>query len=147
MSGAGGPRVDKLFEQAKSADSLAESIRLWMAAIIGAIGTVMASGVLTIADIVIKPAQAVADIGALGVQVIFGSPLRVVLAGTNETINALLGPFGLGPFALPFSVVIVLLTFWIVARYLREDETGNIFPTVPVDIAWFGADEEDNEEG
>lgn len=143
----GDSRVQAAFERAAESESLAQSLRLGISAVFTAIGAVLTTGVFTLADLVIKPAAALADVSAFAVEVIFGSPLGVILAGADETMRSLTGGWSLGPFTLPFAVIVVLLTFWIVQQYLEEPETGNLFPTLPFDIPFLGADEEGEDKG
>lgn len=143
----GGGRVREAFRRASESDSLGESIRIGIGATITAIGMSLVSGIFTIADVVLKPLTSLGDVAAFGVEVIFGAPLDVILAGAEESMRSLTGGWSLGPFTLPFAVAIVLLTFWIVLQYLEEPETGNVIPSLPFDLPFIGAEEEGEDKG
>lgn len=143
----GDSRVQAAFERASESESLAESLRLGISAVFTAIGAVFTTGVFTLADLWILPAQALADVTAFGVEVIFGSPLGVIFAGAQETMESLTGGWSLGPFTLPFAVAIVLFTFWIVYQSIQEPESSNIFPIGVTDIPFVGTEEEGEDDG
>ena len=148
--GAGGSRVTALFERASSADSLSGVIFQGIGAVLLAFGTAIASGVLTIADVVIVPIQTLT--GAVGqlIDATFGGAAMIVDFGAISTALSI-GPggmFNLGPFSFALGIGAVLLGLYVVTAYLSEDATGNFVPGIPFDIPTpgFGGPEEDDEE-
>jgi hypothetical protein len=130
-SGAGGPRVRRLFERAKNAGSITGVIFQGASAILLAIGGAIASGVLTVADVFILPLQAFASgaagfvesfLGAFGVVVDFGA------VASAESI----GPDGLlaSPLSLPIAFGIIGLSAYVIIAFVSEEETTNFFPLV-----------------
>lgn len=145
--GAGGTRVRRLFERASSADSLAEVIFTGIGAVLLSIGTALASGVLTIADVVIVPVQAVTTAAGDLINAIFGGAAQIIDLGALATALSI-GPggrFNLGPFSFALAIGAVLLAFFVVNRYVSDDRTGNLVPGIPFDVptpGFIGPEEE-----
>lgn len=117
-----------------------------------AISTALISGILTVADLFIKPMDALAR--ALGdmVWAIFGAPPQVVIAGAEASVDSLLGPWGLGPFTLPLAIGVVLLSLFLVNVYVSSDRTTNVpalmgtgLDIITPDFISSSAEEEDEE--
>lgn len=130
-SGAGGPRVQRLFDRAASADSIGEVIFTGLGAILLAIGTGIASGVLTLADVFIVPAQSF--IGAVGdlIDAVFGGAAGIINLGALAS-GFSIGPEGLfaSPLSFPIAIGIVLLGFYVLLAFVSEEETTNFFPLI-----------------
>lgn len=146
---AGGPRVRNLFDRAADADSLAGVIFQGIGAVLLAIGTAVASGILTVADVVLIPLGALAEAGGDLVDAIFGGSAFILEMGAIETGLSLRGTFALGPFTFALAVGSVLLALYIVNAYVSEEPTGNFVPGIPFDIPTpgFQGPEEDKEDG
>jgi len=149
-SGAGGSRVRRLFDRAASADSLAGVIFQGLGAVLLAVGTAIASGVLTIADVVIVPLSALTNAAGQLIDAIFGGAARIIDFGALATALSI-GPdgmFNLGPFSFALGIASVLLGLFVVTAYLSEEPTGNFVPGVPFDIPTpgFVGPEEDDED-
>jgi len=147
--GAGGSRVRRLFARAADADSLAEVIFRGLGAVILSVGTAVASGILTIADVIIVPVQTLT--GAVGqlIDAIFGGAAQIIDFGAIATAISI-GPggrFNLGPLSFALGVGAVLLALYAVTAYVSEEDTGNFVPGIPFDIPTpgFGGPEEDEE--
>ncbi|PSQ51600.1 hypothetical protein BRD20_10095 [Halobacteriales archaeon SW_8_65_20] len=72
------------------------------------------------------------------------SPAGLIKSGTTITKRSLENYLGSGPagtLALPITVAMVLLSTYLVASFLNENETGNFIPLLP-DIPFLGRDEE-----
>ncbi|PSQ06650.1 hypothetical protein BRC92_00325 [Halobacteriales archaeon QS_4_69_31] len=150
MSGAGGERVRNLFDRAANAESLSAIIFQGIGAVLLAVGTAIASGVLTIADLILIPAQALANAAGLNIEVTFQGLARLINVGsiTSAVSIAPGSRFDLGPLTLPLAMGIALLTLYIVIAYLSEEETGNFAPSLPFDIptpGFIGPEEDDEE--
>ena len=128
----------------------------------GSAGRLLSAGVL---GIIVAPIAAVIDIVA-AVATFFtlpfssaGEALGALLAGffqapgdllragadiTEAALRAALGETFAGIFAFPITVGLVLIGLFLMVRYLREDETGDTLPGLPIDIPtdWFGVEEE-----
>jgi len=148
-SGAGGPRVSDLFDRADG-KPLYRIILQGFGAVFLGVGTAIASGILTVADVLIIPLGALADGGANLVGSIFdGSALIIDLGALSTAIS--IGPdgaFNVGPFTLALAVGSVLLALWVVNAYVSEDSTGNFVPGIPFDIPTPGfTGPEEEEEG
>jgi len=79
---------------------------------------------------------------------LFRAPGDLLAAGADISETALrvaLGETFAGIVAFPLTVGLVMIALYLVVRYLREDETGNVLPGVPVDVptSIFGTTEED----
>ena len=150
-SGAGGPRVRDLFNRAASADSLGGVIFQGIGAILLAVGTAIASGVLSIADVLIVPLNALTSAAGQLIDAIFGGAAQIIDLGALATALSI-GPggmFNLGPFSFALGIGAVLLGLYIVVAYLSEEPTGNFAIGIPFDIPTPGftgpeEDEEDN---
>ncbi len=131
-----------LFDRARSAASLQGLLKQGIGGSILAVFFGLTSGVLSVADVVIKPLDALAS--ALGnlTTAIFGGPAEIVLAGVEATAQSILGPFNLGPLSFALAIAAVLAGLWIVAMYRDEEDTGNILVGLPIDIPFVGEEEE-----
>lgn len=72
-------------------------------------------------------------------------PADLILAGSAISETAIRSVFGetiAGILALPLTVGLALLSLFLLARFLNEEETGNLFPGLPFDVPVIGADEE-----
>lgn len=148
-SGAGGSRVSDLFDRAASADSLAEIIFTGLGAVFLSLGTAIASGVLTVADVVIVPIATLTNAVGDLIDAIFGGSAQIIDMGAITTALSI-GPgsrFDVGPFTFALAVASVLLALYVVTAYLSEEETGNFVPGIPFDIPTpgFTGPEEDKE--
>ncbi|MFB6179560.1 MAG: hypothetical protein ABEI77_07555 [Halorientalis sp.] len=138
------PTTDSLLDRAKNAENLSGLAKQGIGGLILAIATAFISGILNLAKIVTIPAGQFASSAGDLINAFFGQALAgTIAAGATATQQALMGIFGLGPFALPFSVAIVLASLYLIAVYREKDLTGNIFPGVPIDVPIIGSDEED----
>lgn len=146
---AGGPRVRDLFNRAAEAESLGAILLTGIGAVLFAVGSAIASGVLTIADVVIIPLDALANAAGALVDAIFGGSAFIIEMGALETGESLRGLFAVGPFTFALAVGSVLLALYIVNAYVSEEPTGNFVPGVPFDIPTpgFTGPEEDKEDG
>jgi len=149
-SGAGGSRVRRLFDRAASADSLAGVIFQGLGAVLLAVGTAIASGVLTVADVVIVPLSALTTAAGQLIDAIFGGAARIIDFGALATALSI-GPggmFNLGPFSFALGIGAVLLGLYVVTAYLSEEPTGNFVPGIPFDVPTpgFTGPEEDDED-
>lgn len=149
-SGAGGPRVRDLFNRAANADSIAGILFQGFGAILLAIGTALASGVLTVADVVIVPLQALTTAAGDLIGALFGGAADIIGFGALSTALSI-GPDGLfnvGPFTFALGIGAVLLALYLVTAYLSEEPTGNFVPGIPFDIptpGFTGPEEDENE--
>jgi len=148
--GAGGTRVRRLFERASSADSLAEVIFTGIGAVLLSIGTVLASGVLTVADVIIVPLQTLTTNAGELLDAIFGGAAQIIDLGALSTALSI-GPggrFNLGPLSFALGIGAVLLGLYVVNAYRSEESTGNFAPGIPFDIPTpgFTGPEEDEED-
>lgn len=108
-----------------------------------AVATGFISGFLTLADLFIKPMNAL--IGGIqgGIEAIF-SWTMIVLSGA-EASAASVAPgatFDIGPFTFALALVAVLLGGWVIARYLIEEETSDLIPFSFIDFPFVGQEEE-----
>lgn len=148
--GAGGPRVRRLFDRAANAESLSAVIFTGLGAVLLSIGTAVASGVLSIADVVIVPLQALTNAAGQLIDAIFGGSAMIIDFGAIATALSI-GPggmFNLGPFSFALGIAAVLLGLYVVTAYLSEEPTGNFVPGIPFDIPTpgFQGPEEDERE-
>ena len=150
-SGAGGPRVRRLFDRAKNAGSIGGVIFQGLSAILLAIGGALASGVLTLADVFILPLAALASEAAGLVESFFGAFGIVIDFGALASAQSI-GPGGLfaSPLSLPIAFGIIGLSAYVIAAIASEEETTNFFPLVgsgfDVPTPGFAGPEEDEEE-
>ncbi|WP_424001188.1 hypothetical protein ACOZ4I_15695 [Haloarcula salina] len=130
-SGAGGSRVRSLFDRAANAGSIGAVLFQGIGAVLFAIGSALASGVLTIADVFIIPAQSF--IGAVGglIDAVFGGAAQIINFGAIATALSL-GPGGrfASPLSFGFAFAMVLLAFYILLAYISEEDTTNFFPLI-----------------
>jgi hypothetical protein len=148
--GAGGSRVRRLFRQAADAGSLGAVLFRGIGATLLAVGTALASGVLTIADVIIVPLSALTDAASALVGAIFGGAAFIIESGAAAT-GISIGPggtFNLGPLTFALGIGAVLLALYLVTAYVSEEPTGNFVPGIPFDAPTPGLDgpEEDDEE-
>jgi|GEM_PF-3758432 len=151
MSAAGGPRVRRLFSRAANAGDLRTVIFQGIGAVLLAAGSAVASGVLTVADLIIIPVSALANAGGAFVEATFGGAAQIINFGAIATALSI-GPggmFNLGPLTFALGIGSVLLALYLVVAYLSEDPTGNFIPGIPFDIPTpgFAGPEEDDEDG
>ena len=150
-SGAGGPRVRRLFDRAANAENIGAIIFQGLGAVFFAVGSALASGILTLADVFIIPAQSFLNaIGDL-IDAVFGGAAQIINFGAIASALSI-GPGGL--FASPISFVlgigIVLLALYLVLAYVSEEDTTNFFPLIGTgwDVPTPGfTDAEEEEEG
>ncbi|WP_050032290.1 hypothetical protein [Halorubrum halophilum] len=72
-------------------------------------------------------------------------PADLILAGSEISEAAIRSVFGetiAGILALPLTVALALASLYLLATFLNEEETGNLFPGLPFDVPYIGADEE-----
>ncbi|AUG49520.1 hypothetical protein BVU17_18210 (plasmid) [Haloarcula taiwanensis] len=79
---------------------------------------------------------------------LFEAPGNLLIAGADvsETVlRSVLGETLAGLFAFPVTVGLVMIGLYAVVRYLREDETGDVLPGLPIDVPTdiFGVEEEE----
>jgi len=151
MASAGGSRTQRLFNRASSADSLAEVIFTGIGAVLFAIGSAIAAGILTVADLITVPLSALATAAGELVSAIFGGAAFVIRIGA-QTTGLSIAPgsmFDVGPLTLALAVASVLLALYIVNAYVSEEPTGNFVPGIPFDIPTpgFTGPEEDDDTG
>jgi hypothetical protein len=143
-SGAGGPRVRRLFDRAKNAGSIGGVIFQGLSAILLAIGGALASGILTLADVFIKPMAAFAS-GAAGLTESFLESFGLVIDFGAIGSARSIGPGGLfaSPLSLPIAFGIVALSAYVIIAFVSEEETTNFFPLVGsgLDIPTPGAED------
>lgn len=129
-----GTSPSDLLERAKNAESLEGLIRQGIGGALLAIATAFISGVLSFADLFIKPINAFgAALGDL-VTALFGSPAKIIIAGAQASINSLLFGWNLGPFTFVLAIAVVLLGLWLVQAYRSEEPTSNIIPGLGFDV-------------
>lgn len=137
--------AEELLNRAKNADDLEGLLFQGLGGTLLALSVGLISGILSLADLVIKPIDAFGE--ALGdlVASIFGGPARIVDAGIEATVASLLGPFSIGPATYALSIASVLLGLYVVNQYRDEEDTGNLIPGLPTDIPYIGEEEEDED--
>jgi len=72
-------------------------------------------------------------------------PASLIEAGSTisgDAIRAVFGETLAGILALPLTVGLALASLYLLATFLDEEETGNLFPGLPFDVPVIGADEE-----
>ncbi|WP_254271098.1 hypothetical protein [Haloarcula marina] len=149
-SGAGGKRIRRLFDRAAAADSLAGIILQGIGAVFFAAGSALASGIFTVADVIIVPLSTLT--GAVGdlINAIFGGSATIIQFGALGTATSI-GPggmFNVGPLTFALGIGAVLLALLLVNAYISRPETGNFAVGLPFDVPtpFFQGPEEDNEE-
>lgn len=136
------PRVSGLFDRAANAESLGGLLKMGFGGFVLSIFAGLVSGVLSLTDLVVRP------INAFGLAIVdlidatFGGGASILLAGVESSVVALLGPWAIGPFTFPFALGIVLLSLAMIAIYREQEFTGNIIAGLPIDIPFFGNDED-----
>ena len=149
-TGAGGPRVQRLLDRASEADSLGGIIFNGLGLVLLSVGTAVASGILSIADVLIVPLDALTSAAGQLIDAIFGGSAFIIDLGAIASGQSI-GPGGLfaSPLSFPIAIGIVLLTLYLVTAYVSEEPTGNFVPGVPFDIPTpgFEGPEEDDEDG
>lgn len=131
-----------LLDRAKGRD-LESLMRQGVGGILLAFATGIISGVLSVADVVIKPVDALATALADLTIAIFGSPAQIVIAGAEETARSLTGAWSLGPLTFAMGIAAVLAGLWVISVYRDEEDTGNLIPGLPFDVPFVGEEEED----
>lgn len=141
--------ADHILREAEG-KTLGETLQNGIAGILLGIAASIISGILTVADLVIIPANALANALPNVVDAFIVEPLRIIEQGAQTSAISLMpgSTFAVGPFTLAFGIIAVLAAYWILSKYLQEDETSNVIPAAPFDISlpWF-SEEEGNEEG
>jgi hypothetical protein len=133
--------ASSLFDRAKKANDIESILLQGIGGAFFAVFHVIATGILTVGDLFIKPTAALAEAGVAVINTIIVDTVALVIGETAaQTVASFRGPFNLGPFTLPAGMAILLLTYWIVAAYRSEEETSNWVPGLP-DVPW-GSDEE-----
>jgi len=72
-------------------------------------------------------------------------PAALIDSGAEISETAIRAVFGetlAGILALPLTVALALAALYLLATFLDEEETGNLFPGLPFDVPIIGADEE-----
>lgn len=141
-------RVQQLFDRAGRADSLTDILVNGIGAVFLTIAAILIEGSFTVADIIIKPAAALANALADLMIALFGSPARIIIAGAQATADSLVGRFEAGPLTFALGIGAVLLGLYLVQAYRSEEETANIIIGSGIDIPTPGAEgpEEENDE-
>lgn len=134
-SGAGGPRVQRLFDRAASANSIGEVIFTGIGAVLLAAGSAVASGILSLADVVIVPLNAITNAVGQLIDAVFGGSAFIIDLGAIASGRSI-GPGGLfaSPLSFIFGIAIVLGALYVVRAYVSEEPTSNFFPGLPFDI-------------
>ena len=73
------------------------------------------------------------------------APASLIEAGAEISRTSIASVFGetiAGILALPLTVALALVSLYLLATFLDEEETGNLFPGLPFDVPVIGADEE-----
>lgn len=130
-SGAGGDRVRRLFASAADAGSIGAILFRGLGGILLAVGTAIASGILTLADVFIIPTQNFIQASGNLLTAFFGGAANIVglgAAGSGQSV----GPGGLfaSPLSFPIAIGIVLLGFYLLLAFISEEDTTNFFPLI-----------------
>lgn len=134
--------ASQLFDRAKNAADLQSLLKQGIGGSILAVFFGITSGILSLADVVIKPVNALGSAVANLTTAIFGGPAEIILAGVEATAQSILGPFNVGPASFALSIAAVLGGLYVVGRYRDEEETGNLLVGLPIDIPVIGEEEE-----
>jgi hypothetical protein len=130
--------------------SLSETIQNGIAGILMGIAASLISGILSVADLLIKPIDALALALQDVVRAFIVEPLMIIVQGARTSAFSLApgGGFDLGPFTLALGIGSVLLGYWVLSKYLRRGSTSNVIPGAPFDISlpWFREEEGDPED-
>jgi len=137
--------AEELFDRAREASDLQGLLKQGIGGSILAVFFGITSGILSLADVVIKPVNALGTAVANLTTAIFGGPAEIVLAGVEATVQSILGPFNVGPASFALSIAAVLLGLMVVAWYRDEPDTGNLLVGLPIDIPFIGEEEEGEE--
>lgn len=137
--------ADELFDRARSAGDLQGLLKQGIGGSILAVFFGITSGILSVADVVIKPIDALGTALADLTTAIFGGPAQIVLAGVEATAESILGPFNVGPLSFALAIAAVLAGLWVVAMYRDEEDTGNLIVGLPFDVPFVGEEEEDED--
>lgn len=149
-SGAGGSRVRRLFERAAAADSIAGVIFQGISAVLLAVATGLASGVLTLSDLFIIPLGGLAQASGTIIGGFFGGIGRLFRVGSIGSASQIGPGSPLALFGFPLAVVLVGLAVYIMVAVISEEDTTNFFPLLGtgIDIPTPGfIDAEEEEEG
>ncbi|ELZ23498.1 hypothetical protein C475_14533 [Halosimplex carlsbadense 2-9-1] len=148
MSAAGGPRIRRLFDRAAEAGDLRTVIFRGIGAVLFAGGSAVASGVLTLADLIIIPMTALGNsLGAM-IEATFGGAAQIINISALATALSI-GPggmFNLGPLTFALGFAAVLVGLYLLNWYVSLDRTGNLWPGLPFDIPWIGDGPEEEQE-
>lgn len=140
--------ASELFDRAKNAGDLQGLLKQGIGGSILAVFFGITSGILSVADLIIKPVDAIASSTSNVIRTIFDVS-DIIAAGITATADSILGSFNLGPFSFALSIGAVLLGFYIISRYLELGQTTNIglFGTgIDVPTPGFTDAEEDEDE-
>lgn len=101
------------------------------------------AGVQSLLQLLLTPVDLLVKLMQRSVGAFFLEPLGIIESGAQASAT---GASEFGLFGLLVAVAIVLASFWMVIRYLQEDETTDVpMPGVAVDLIPFvGVDEEDD---
>lgn len=134
--------AQELFDRARQAADLQSLLKQGIGGSILAVFFGITSGILSLADVVIQPVDALGT--ALGdlTTAIFGGPAEIILAGIEATAQSILGPFNLGPLSFALSIAAVLAGLYVIAVFRDERDTGNLVPGLPFDVPFIGETEE-----
>ena len=141
--------ADELLDRA-TGSSLRDVIKNGIGGVLLAISASIISGILSVADVFIKPTQALAS--ALGevVRAFLIEPLQIIIQGAQTSAESISpgAAFDMGPLTLLVGVLSVLAAYYVLSAYLQEDETSNVIPAAPFDISLpFFREEEGDERG
>ncbi|EMA71954.1 hypothetical protein [Halorubrum distributum] len=98
-----------------------------------------------IADFATAPFEGAGESIATLFDGLLTGPAELIEAGSRISENAITAVFGAelaGILALPLTVALALASLYLLATFLDEEETGNLFPGLPFDVPIIGADEE-----
>lgn len=130
-SGAYSERVRELFRQAAEAGSIGGVLFRGIGAVLLAIGSALASGILTLADVFIIPTQAfITEIGGLIESLIGGAATIVDFGAIASALS--IGPGGLfaSPLSFIFGIAIILGGIWLLLAFISEEPTTNFLPLI-----------------
>jgi hypothetical protein len=149
-SGDDGSRVRRLFERAAAADSIAGVIFQGVSAVLLAVATALATGVLTLGDLFIIPLGGLAQATGGIIGGFFGGIGRLFRVGSIGSASQLAPGSPLAFFGFPLAAALVGLTAYIMVAVLSEQDTTNFLPFIGtgIDVPTPGLiDAEEEEEG
>lgn len=100
-------------------------------------------GTQALTELLLMPVRLVNRIGENVVEGLILKPLLVVITGSQATAE---GVSEMGLFGLPIGTVMLLVTFFLITLYLRQDATSDFLPGTFTDYLGVGVDE-DAEDG